>query len=711
MLLTMKILLLSIFVCFGSNCTAQSDRAWNQLPLDSLVSRVSLALQEKITDSAMLYSHALLAVKLSKGKKDKLQLAKSYRNLATWHSGNKSIDSIIWYLNQAAEIYRSAKSNRLLGETYLAFEDAYKQQANYSEAMTYDFKAIELYEQIGDKAGMATCYARLCDLMYYQEKYEEGTDYCQQAIDIQKGLNQPEDLAISYRYKADNLLILEKYDEALNNINLAIDVLKKAGKVEADIMPAYNSRGNIYKYQQRYDEALAEYKRNYLLSKESGRDRYLVPSLGNIGHVYRLQKKYAAALPYTLEAIEIMKKTGNTQNLWENYMHAAASYEALGNFQKALEYQKLFSDEEIESKNQVIKQLESELQIKYETAKKDVMIGQQEAEIKQQKKNQLFYISIAGLLGIIAFGLYFTLSNIRKKRKELHALNSRLQQNQTDLEQSNKALTNSLNELKATQEQLIQSEKMASLGELTAGIAHEIQNPLNFVNNFSEVNAELIAELKTALQKGDLNEVTELTNDIAANEQKINHHGKRADSIVKGMLQHSRSSSGVKEPTDINKLADEYLRLAYHGLRAKDKTFNAAMKTDFDESVGMIDMLPQDMGRAILNLITNAFYAVDEKKKKITASGSAQSFEPAVSISTRKSNGKVEIRVQDNGNGIPADVKNKVFEPFFTTKPTGKGTGLGLSLSYDIITKGHQGQLRVESVPGEGATFIIELNS
>jgi len=305
----------------------------------------------------------------------------------------------------------------------------------------------------------------------------------------------------------------------------------------------------------------------------------------------------------------------------------------------------------------------------------------------------------------------------------------RLTQENTKLEakinQRTNELKQSLDTIKATQKQLIQSEKMASLGELTAGIAHEIQNPLNFVNNFSEVNSELIAEMKQEIDKGNLDDVKALANNIDENEQKIIFHGKRADAIVKGMLQHSRSSSGVKEPTDINALADEYLRLAYHGLRAKDKSFNATMKTDFDESIGLINVIPQDIGRVILNLITNAFYAVTEKKN--TSTGSVTGYEPTVSVSTKKimspvaelsnrmSKGVeasedlgVEVRIKDNGNGIPQKALDKIFQPFFTTKPTGQGTGLGLSLSYDIV-KAHGGDIKVENMEGEGATFFVFL--
>jgi signal transduction histidine kinase len=261
-----------------------------------------------------------------------------------------------------------------------------------------------------------------------------------------------------------------------------------------------------------------------------------------------------------------------------------------------------------------------------------------------------------------------------------------------------------LSDLQATQKQLIHSEKMASLGELTAGIAHEIQNPLNFVNNFSEVSRELIEELLEELKTGDTEEVDAIAQDVIQNLEKINHHGKRADSIVKGMLQHSRSGDGKKEPTDLNALADEYLRLAYHGLRAKDNAFNASMETDFDPDLAKVKVVPQDIGRVLLNLITNAFHAVGDRKET-----SSEGYEPTVWVKTRKTKSGVEISVRDNGSGIPDAIRDKIFQPFFTTKPTGEGTGLGLSMSYDIVTKGHGGQLTMESEEGEGTQFLLIL--
>lgn len=302
-------------------------------------------------------------------------------------------------------------------------------------------------------------------------------------------------------------------------------------------------------------------------------------------------------------------------------------------------------------------------------------------------------------LVILGFGIFFIDRFMRARIKRIERERSR----EKELAQAQE-IEKAYNNLKATQNQLIHSEKMASLGELTAGIAHEIQNPLNFVNNFSEVNKELLQELTEEIDKGNYSEANAIAKSLVDNEEKIIFHGKRADSIVKGMLQHSRTSSGVKEATDINALADEYLRLAYHGLRAKDKTFNAAMKTDLDPHIGKVNVVPQDLGRVILNLITNGFYAVTEKRK-----AAQNGYEPTVIVSTRKSGDKVQITVRDNGNGIPTNIIDKIFQPFFTTKPSGHGTGLGLSMSYDIVTKVHGGKIDVETSPGEGTSFILTI--
>lgn len=326
--------------------------------------------------------------------------------------------------------------------------------------------------------------------------------------------------------------------------------------------------------------------------------------------------------------------------------------------------------------------------------------NQQAIEKAEQEKQALANrIKIYGLMLALAAFLFFAIFLFRNNQQKQKA-NWLLQEQKEEAGLQREKAEAALQELKTTQAQLIQSEKMASLGELTAGIAHEIQNPLNFVNNFSDVNMELLEELKTAANQGYLEEVKAIAEDVSNNEEKINHHGKRADAIVKGMLQHSRAGSGKKEPTDINLLADEYLRLSFHGLRARDKSFNANMVTDFDKSIPLISMVPQDIGRVILNLLNNAFYAA--------ASISLPDHKPTVWITSKNCKDHIELSIRDNGAGIPEKIRDKIFQPFFTTKPTGQGTGLGLSLSYDIM-KAHGGEIKVESNMGEGTKFVILL--
>ncbi|MEO6850876.1 MAG: ATP-binding protein, partial [Mucilaginibacter sp.] len=300
--------------------------------------------------------------------------------------------------------------------------------------------------------------------------------------------------------------------------------------------------------------------------------------------------------------------------------------------------------------------------------------------------------------------------NLAQEQEKQQLLANQNEVLELQVEERTAKLSQSLIDLKATQNQLIQSEKMASLGELTAGIAHEIQNPLNFVNNFSEVNQEMIDELEVELRAGNIEDALAIAADIKQNEEKINHHGKRADSIVKGMLQHSRTSGGEKQLTNINALADEFLRLSYHGLRAKDKIFNAEMVTHFAPDLPKVNVITQDMGRVLLNLFNNAFYAVNQKKKT-----AGMDYKPTVEVSTapRPPEGGVikgiVISVRDNGNGIPDAIKDKIMQPFFTTKPTGEGTGLGLSLTYDMVVKGHGGSITVNTKEGVFTEFTIIL--
>jgi two-component system NtrC family sensor kinase len=476
--------------------------------------------------------------------------------------------------------------------------------------------------------------------------------------------NKP-DTALFYEKKAEQTAFQSSFKKYLGNIDLLM----------GDIYQALGSQSMSLQYY--YSGLLVAIEQN---------------NQSSLSRIYlRLTKYHLAAgnkdsaLYYSRKNLQTIQSLGLIAGIESNigigYEYVYLSYKLSHQFDSAFKYQGLA----LIAKDSLNKRMTKNLtefhnltfseQLRLQNVEKEKVIYQNKVRT---------YFLLAGIGVLLLLAIIFYRNNRQKHKAKLK------------IEQA-------YDNLKATQQQLIQSEKMASLGELTAGIAHEIQNPLNFVNNFSEVNKELIAEMREEITKGNYDEVNTLAKDVEDNEEKINHHGKRADAIVKGMLQHSRSSSATKEPTDINKLADEYLRLAYHGLRAKDKSFNATLKTDYDETIGTINIIPQDIGRAVLNLITNAFYVVTEKKKQL-----GDNYEPTVSISTKKIGDKVEIRVKDNGDGISQKVFDKIFQPFFTTKPTGQGTGLGLSLSYDIV-KAHGGELKVKTKEGEGTEFTIVL--
>ena len=445
---------------------------------------------------------------------------------------------------------------------------------------------------------------------------------------------------------------LEKrqYDSAIWYLKTGIAIAIEGKRIDNQ----YGYMASLASAFQRSGQMDSAFKYAYFLQNNASRFGYnsiLASSSSILAKLFREQKQYDSAVKY--------------MSLESTYKDSITGVEALNNIQFLTNDYKMRILERQKEKEQAVN------------------------EYKARIKNYMYAGGIMLLLLVIA-----AMYRINKQRA-----------------QSKRSIETAYNDLKDTQTQLIQSEKMASLGELTAGIAHEIQNPLNFVNNFSEVSQELLAEMKEELAKANYAAASAIADDVKLNLDKINFHGKRADAIVKGMLQHSRSSSGQKEPTDINALCDEYLRLSYHGLRAKDKSFQAYFKTDFDDTIGNINVVPQDIGRVIMNLITNAFYAVNAKKKSSTGNpqlSTEPTYEPTVFISTKKIKDITKITVGDNGNGIPKQILDKIFQPFFTTKPTGQGTGLGLSLSYDII-KAHNGQITVESVEGEFTQFIITL--
>ncbi len=517
----------------------------------------------------------------------------------------------------------------------------------------------------------------------------------------------------------------------LNEYNQALSYFYEAKKIydalSDPIMSTFNlsNIGNAYEKISRLDSALFFQQQASKNSIELGHKNLKVLVMTRLGIIHARLGKLQEALQYSYGALQDAYLIGSEVSTSQIQTLIAELFLALGNKDSSLYYARLaFATSKLASQKlqmleasnllvKLFKDKNPDSVIHYQRraiAMNDSLYGpkkfrqlqlmalkeqEQEQEIREkeeQYKNKIKMLILLVMLGFVFVIAAILFRNNRHKQK----VNLLLQNQKNEIEKT-------VTELKSTQAQLIQSEKMASLGELTAGIAHEIQNPLNFVNNFSDINKELLAEMNTEIDKVNLEEAKALAKDVIDNEEKINYHGKRADAIVKGMLQHSKASSGKKELTDINALADEYFRLSYHGLRAKDKSFNASMKTHFDETLEKVNVIPQDIGRVLLNLFTNAFYSVSEKKKQ-----AGEGYEPTVTLSTKKLNGKVEIRVADNGGGIPQKVVDKIFQPFFTTKPTGQGTGLGLSLSYDII-KAHDGELSVQTKEGEFAEFKIVL--
>ncbi|MEP7228879.1 MAG: ATP-binding protein [Ginsengibacter sp.] len=448
--------------------------------------------------------------------------------------------------------------------------------------------------------------------------------------------------------------------------------------------------GDIFYKKETLDSAKKYYlDALYLIEKKNTNANYLALTQAALADLYRKNGKNDSSLYYARAAVKNYVALGSfIPQTVASYNTLSESFKDNKQYDSAFFYMQLAKALSDSLNEKEIDRLSTFQQVGFN---EQLRLKSQESEQISANNRKRTYLLLAGL-GIFFIIAYILYRNNQQKQKANIILQVQKQKVETTLQ-----------DLKAAQKQLIQSEKMASLGELTAGIAHEIQNPLNFVNNFSELNKELIDEMNDEMDKGNIKEAKTIASDLQKNLEKINHHGRRADAIVKGMLQHSQQSKGLKEPTNINALADEYLRLSYHGMRAKDKEFNAIIKTEFDETVGKINVIPQDVGRVLMNLYNNAFYAVNEKKKTTD-----ESYQPTVLVQTKKVNNKIEISVRDTGNGIPENIAAKIFQPFFTTKPTGQGTGLGLSLSYDII-KAHGGEIKVETKEGESSAFVIQL--
>jgi len=607
------------------------------------------------------------------------------------------------------DLFVKSENENAIGLIANSMASGYAENGRYLLAIEYYLKSIEAFERIQDHDMLSQTYF---DLAVAYENLNLNNKAYESYLKTIAQLELVNDSVYSnmvYGSMVFPTIAIQKYDEARKYMSLALHDTVHGNK--AYLLARYNdANGQLLKKQGEYREAIPYFKKALELFQQTSvtwtapfMPLYLTECYYEIG-------EYNTALEYGLRCLELEKSLNLNQTLTKKRasLWLAKIYEELDNIPIAYTYLKQYQEitEESEKLDELNRIADAEIQAVLEKSKKEIdELEQQRVLTNQQNRIQRLWIfSIAGAL-LSALILALILFRNNKNKQKANAL----------LQQQKEEIQTTLEQLESTQSQLIQSEKMASLGELTAGIAHEIQNPLNFVNNFSEINSELIDEADDENEKGNTSEVRIILKDLKENESKISHHGKRAESIVKGMLLHSRNSSGKKEPTDINALCDEYLRLSYHGFRAKDKSFNADFKFEADKSLPKIEIVPQDIGRVLLNLINNAFYAVQAPPPPKWGIKEPQStYKPLVIVRTSSfippSGGPrgASISVTDNGNGIPEEIKDKIFQPFFTTKSAGEGTGLGLSLSYDIV-KAHGGELKVETTEGKGTEFTILL--
>jgi signal transduction histidine kinase len=608
-------------------------------------------------------------------------------------------DSASLYVRQNILLAQKMKSDDALYKAYIQYAILEQINGNYTGALQYTILGLRVAEHMNNLISICEAYFNFGNLYGEAGDFEQAIYYVRKAkslLESKAGSDlEQKDYEIASHYVECFVLLSQTFeifnqlDSALQYANtahaLSLKGLGKWGTVKDTLFFSQNlapTIGNIYSKKGDYSTALNYYR---LGASIANGNKDLMDNYNGAANTFKKEGQLDSSIFYANKVLDLSKE----------------AHFLIGKLQAL----NLLSDIYILKHNtdSVVKYLQLSIQTKdslFNTKKvveiQNIAFSEQlrQQEIKdeaQQYQNRLrMYMLAGGLVVLLLLAGILYRNNVQKQK-------------------SNVKIEKAYKELKSTQAQLIQSEKMASLGELTAGIAHEIQNPLNFVNNFSEVNKDLVGELQTELKAGNTNEAIIISNDIKENEEKISHHGKRADAIVKNMLQHSRKSTGQKEPTDINALCDEYLRLSYHGFRAKDKNFNAEIKRDLDQSIGKINIVPQDIGRVLLNLFNNAFYAVSERQKV-----EDEPYKAVVKVATKvlapspleRAGGEVEIRVTDNGNGIPSNIIAKIFQPFFTTKPPGQGTGLGLSLAYDII-KAHGGEIKVETKEGEGSEFVI----
>ncbi|PRY14298.1 tetratricopeptide repeat protein [Pontibacter ummariensis] len=624
--------------------------------------------------------------------------------------------------------------------------------SEHGKAAFYLEEALQLFQELGDVKGQSDVLEYRGIICRSQGDYAASLDYLYRSLEIREQAAYQDGISLTHYHLGITYRYIGNYNTALDHLLKSLEIAREINFWVSESY-ALNSIGVIYFENDDFDMALEYFLQSLAIRRAHGDKWGEAGCLDNLGNAYVKLDKYEEALLYCKQSQVITERIGDKKGYGNTLFHLGNIYLKLKDYQKALDSWRESQSVRVEindkkgqaeilcclselycqpdfaevDASRAISFLEAALLLGKETQAKDVLskIHYRSYEVLKQLNaydqalNHLEeHLALekevhneAIQRKIVNLEIYHRVEQAKKETEifrlrniELSGLNQAIKEQKEKLELQRDALVKALTELNATQEQLIQREKLASLGELTAGIAHEIQNPLNFMNNFSEVSAELLTEMEEVVGAGRVEELLPLVKDLTQNLQKIREHGTRADSIVKNMLQHSRKSTGQKERIAINSLAEEYLRLAYHGFRAKDKSFNVVLVADLDRDLKEVEVVPQDLGRVLLNLFSNAFYAVQQRQKQ-----EDDDYQPQVSLITRQLADAVEIKVKDNGPGIPAGVRSKIFQPFFTTKPTGMGTGLGLSLSYDIVRKGHGGSLDVNTEEGEFTEFIIRI--
>jgi signal transduction histidine kinase len=599
------------------------------------------------------------------------------------------------YAQQGLKLARQVGDQRGEARTLNRIGTIFRLTGNYDRSLEAHLNSVGVAETNHDIDALARTFNNLGNLYSEQKNSPKAIDYYRKTNQLAVQLGNLNLQRIALSNIGSEYAVLNQLDSALVYTQIAYRyaLQLKVSDVQIELV----NLANIYKRMDRNDLALTYYRKSIPSSIAVKNDRTLSQTYLEMAQVFRTTHQTDSVITYAKHSLKLAQLSGMLTMVQKASILLSEVYELIEPRQ-SITYLKLASA----AKDSLINEEKVKNFQNIEFNERMRLEDTQRLE-EAYRVRIIMYTLVGGIVVLVLIALILYRNN-RQKQKA----NRLLQKQRDEINLQRQKAENAFVELRSTQAQLIQKEKLASLGELTAGIAHEIQNPLNFVNNFSEVSTELIDELREGplqhLPDSEKEYAQAITDDLRQNLNKIAHHGGRASAIVKGMLEHSRMGSGEKQLTDINKLADEYLRLAYQGQRAKDKLFNCQLVTSFDPTVPSINIASQDIGRVLLNLYTNAFYAIGQQKKQ-----KGNGYQPTLEVSSCLRNGQVELQVKDNGTGIRESIKDKLFQPFFTTKPTGEGTGLGLSLSYDIVTKGHSGALLVDSQEGNGSAFIVRL--